>query len=59
MSILNLTKNKKGGRKVKKLNKDLNRELYKSFAEKHPNLPLILAIFALISAFLAPLIRGG
>ena len=46
-------------RKVKKLKKDLNRELYKSFAEKHPNLPLILAIFALISAFLAPRIRGG
>lgn len=44
---------------MKKLKKGLNRELYKSFAEKHPNLPLILAIFALISAFLAPLIRGG
>ena len=48
-----------GGSKVKKLKKDLNREQYKSFAEKHPNLPLILAIFALLSAFLAPLIRGG
>lgn len=44
---------------MKKLKKDLDRELYKSFAEKHPNMSLILAIFALISAFLAPLIRGG
>lgn len=44
---------------MKKLKKDLDRELYKSFAEKHPNMPLILAIFALISAFIAPLIRGG
>ena len=44
---------------MKKLKKDLDKELYKSFAEKHPNLPFILAVFALISAFLAPLIRGG
>lgn len=44
---------------MKKLKKELSKDICKSFAERHPNLPLILAIFALISAFIAPLIRGG